>query len=68
MSSMKGLSCCAGGHAVGHVGHALLLGVHILADFGEDVWVLRRGEDAVEVGLEEPLAGTEQIPRRLGGC
>lgn len=54
------------GHAVGDVGHLLLLCVHLLADLREDVGVLWRREDGVEVRLVETLPGREDVTRCCG--
>ncbi len=63
----EGAELLHGRHAVGYVGYALLLCVHVLADLGEDVGILRRREYAIEVGLEEPLSRAEEVPRGLRG-
>ena len=52
----KGAELLHGGHAVGYVGDTLLLGVHLFARLGEDVWVLGWREDAVEGSLKEAFA------------
>ena len=40
---------------------SLLDCVHILANLGEDIWVSRRREDPVEVGLVEALSSSQDL-------
>lgn len=57
----EGAQLLHGGHGIRHVGHLLLHGVDVLANLGEDIRVLRRGEDRVEVRLVEALARGEDV-------
>jgi hypothetical protein len=55
-----------GGHAVRSGHDAFLLRVDRLSRLSEDVWVFGRGEDAIEVGLAEALADSEDVFGGIG--
>jgi hypothetical protein len=56
-----------GAHAIRSGGDALLLRVDGFARLGENVGVLGRGEDAVEVSLAEAFADGEDVLCGVGG-